>query len=241
MTSNRWIKGRLNNNGFTLNRMIYLSLFLHAVVLSILFLSPPLPSSKWTFGPVYSVQLVSFSESFLSRKNVMATSGEFNERITTDHPFILKKRLDTVSPVPEAKAESHKRDLSSVEKALENIRQKISSTSPMPSLTQNQPSDAEINVKMKGYYSTIWARIKSQWVLPQSILPRGNIEAVIHAKISRNGAVTDLGFEKRSGNRYFDDSAMKSIRKASPLTPLPEWIRGDSIEIGIRFHSSELR
>ena len=94
---------------------------------------------------------------------------------------------------------------------------------------------------MKIYYATIWARIKSQWVLPQGILPRENIEAVIDMKILRNGTVKDLSFEKRSGNRYFDETAIKAIKKASPLPPLPEWIRDNTMEIGIRFHSSEFK
>ena len=64
---------------------------------------------------------------------------------------------------------------------------------------------------------------------------------MIQARILRSGAVSDVSFEKRSGNRFFDDSAMKAVRKASPLPPLPEWIRDSSIEIGIRFHSSDFR
>jgi TonB family protein len=72
-------------------------------------------------------------------------------------------------------------------------------------------------------------------------LPKDNIETVVLARILRNGAVTDVTFEKRSGNRYFDDSAIRAIKKASPFPPLPAWIRDNSIEIGIRFHSSEFR
>jgi len=77
--------------------------------------------------------------------------------------------------------------------------------------------------------------------MPRDILSKENIETVIQARILRNGAISDIIFEKRSGNRYFDDSAMKAIKKASPLPPLPEWIRDNNIEIGIRFHSSEFR
>ena len=102
-------------------------------------------------------------------------------------------------------------------------------------------SNTEINQKMASYYAAIWSKIKGQWSLPRDILSKENIETVIQARILRNGAISDIIFEKRSGNRYFDDSAMKAIKKASPLPPLPEWIRDNSIEIGIRFHSSEFR
>jgi TonB family protein len=64
---------------------------------------------------------------------------------------------------------------------------------------------------------------------------------VIDVTILRSGAVTEVNFEKRSGNRYFDESAMKAIRKASPFPPLPMVIGDTSIQVGIRFHSSELK
>jgi len=82
--------------------------------------------------------------------------------------------------------------------------------------------------------------IKEKWALPEGILPGDNIEAILEAKILRNGSVSHLSFEKNSGNRYFDESAIKAIRKASPFPPLPEWLDKRYIDLGIRFHSSEL-
>jgi TonB family protein len=67
------------------------------------------------------------------------------------------------------------------------------------------------------------------------------LETVIDVTILRNGAVMEVNFEKRSGNRYFDESAMKAIRKAAPFPPLPAWVGERSLDVGIRFHSSELR
>jgi len=89
--------------------------------------------------------------------------------------------------------------------------------------------------------SILWSKIKAQWALPEGILPKDNFVAVIAVKILRNGTIADLNFEKRSGNKYFDESAMKAIKKASPLPALPDWIKGSNIELGIIFHSSELK
>ena len=50
-----------------------------------------------------------------------------------------------------------------------------------------------------------------------------------------------IGFEKRSGNSYFDESALRAVKKSVPFPPLTGWVTSRSIEIGIRFHSSELR
>jgi colicin import membrane protein len=50
----------------------------------------------------------------------------------------------------------------------------------------------------------------------------------------------DINFEKRSGNHYLDDSAMRAIKKANPLPPLPDVFRDEYLEIGIRFLPSDL-
>jgi TonB family protein len=107
--------------------------------------------------------------------------------------------------------------------------------------SSSQTDNAESNAKMNIYYNLIWSRIKGKWTLPQGILHRENLEAIVQAKILRNGTVVDLSFEKRSGNRYFDESAMKAMKKAIPLPPLPDSVRENSIDVGIRFHSLEFR
>jgi len=53
--------------------------------------------------------------------------------------------------------------------------------------------------------------------------------------------MTDIYLEKRSGNTYFDNSALRAVTKSNPLPSLPEWFRESSLDVGIRFHSSELR
>ena len=99
-----------------------------------------------------------------------------------------------------------------------------------------------MSIKFKMYYNLIWERIRSVWVLPEEAL-RGqkNLETILAIRIAKDGQIEDIQFEKKSGNTYFDSSAMRAVRKASPYPPLPEWIRDDSVELGIRFRSSELR
>jgi len=93
---------------------------------------------------------------------------------------------------------------------------------------------------MRDYYAVVWSRIKGALAIPQGILTRANIVAVVHARILRDGIAVNVGLEKSSGNRYFDESALRSVKKAS-LFPSTGAVREDSIEVGIRFHSSEFR
>jgi len=225
------------------NRMIFVSLLIHTIVLSIIFFSPSLPPPSWTFGPIYSVNLVGPSEVFQGQKEATAFSRSINETIRNNYSSILKKHVDTISSVPIKRIDVRKKQISNVDRAIEDIRKKVSPSASAPN-SQSQSGrmdNAESGAEMNTYYTLIWSRIKGKWALPQGILPEANIEAIIQMRILKNGAVVDLSFEKHSGNRYFDESVMKAIKRASPFPPIPQWIIDNSIEVGIRFHSSEFR
>ena len=250
---------RLNSagrgSGLSLNRMIGLSLFLHIVALTLLVFSPSMPAPKWTFGPVYSVQLVNLQELSLKGGPATALSREVATPAPAPRPIVLMRPVDTIKSVPIRSVDVQKTQSAHLEKAMAAIRKKVqasgqASAPAAPAATaagaKSAPASStqggvEMDQRMASYYAAVWAKIKGQWSLPKDILSKDSLEAVIQARILRSGAVGDVSFEKRSGNRFFDDSAMKAVRKASPLPPLPEWIRDSSIEIGIRFHSSDFR
>jgi colicin import membrane protein len=216
-----------------LNKMIYVSLLLHAFVLVIIFSLPLLPSPRWTFGPVYTVSLVSSSMEFQSKKTTSAIAQEIKGTISGDR--LLRKHTDAFVPI--RRIDRPQKQISSVDKAIEDIRKRTASSTS----TSRQVDESESSAEINAYYALIWSRIKGQWALPQGILPRENIEAIIQARILKNGAIANVSFEKRSGNRYFDESAMKAIKKASPFPHFPSWMSDNSIEVGIRFRSAELR
>ena len=256
-------------DGLSLNGMIFISLLLHVAILSLLFFTPSFPAPKMTFGPAYTVSLVSLPRNALEQRS---TSAAAKELMAVDRrpEMVMKKQVEPATPaVPIRTIETRKKQEREpdLEKAMEEIRKKAAATGATgqsqakavagkaektdkteraagpagPTGPAGQPGDAEMDAQMRAYYTMIWARIKSKWALPQGILPSEVLEAVIDVTILRSGAVTEVNFEKRSGNGYFDESAMKAIRKASPLPPLPAWLGGSSIQVGIRFHSSALR
>jgi colicin import membrane protein len=246
---------RERNGGGRLNGMILLSLLIHALVLFLLFFTPSFPSPKLTFGPVYTVSLVNFSAAMPERTSATAPAKELMQASRPE--TVLKKRLEPEPVIPIRSLESRKKPDQTLEKAMAEIRKRAAATpaapktaepaSPAspeakaPSASQPSAGDTDMNAKMRAYYAMIWSRIKGKWALPQGILPGEQLETVIDVTILRSGAVMEMNFEKRSGNRYFDESALKAIRKASPFPPLPAWISDGSLGLGIRFHSSELR
>lgn len=242
-----------DRNSMRFNSMVLLSFLLHALFLSIFLLSPSLPEKKWTFGPVYSVDLVSASAD-ITEPRTTALSKELAYR-TTGVPATLRKNddLQTTPLIKDSTAPSRTEHLDKVEKAIEEMKKRmLSQTSTPPSVAKPPSAQAgalaargnagEANGgKMNAYYARLWAKIKGQWALPRGVLPEQKLETVINIVILRDGTLSGLNFERSSGNKYFDQSAARAVRKASPFPPLPEWVREPRMEIGLRFLSTEFR
>ena len=91
--------------------------------------------------------------------------------------------------------------------------------------------------KLNEYCSRIWAKIKEGWTLPENLLKgKESLETIIVVIIEREGKIQKSWFEKRSGNALYDQLAMRAIKKAEPLPPIPKELSDDTFEIGIRFH-----
>lgn len=91
--------------------------------------------------------------------------------------------------------------------------------------------------KLDEYYSTIWERIKKEWTLPRDLTKgKAELETIIIIVIERDGKIQKSWFEKRSGNVLYDQSAMRAIKKAEPLPPIPKEFSDNTFEIGIRFY-----
>ena len=91
--------------------------------------------------------------------------------------------------------------------------------------------------KLDEYYSTIWERIKKEWTLPGDLTKgKAELETIIIIVIERDGKIQKSWFEKKSGHALYDQSAMRAIKKADPLPPIPKEFSDNTFEIGIRFY-----
>ncbi len=109
----------------------------------------------------------------------------------------------------------------------------VSPPVPMVSSPKTSPS---MESKLNEYYSMIWAKIKEAWTIPENLL-KGivDLETVIVIIIERDGKIQKSWFEKKSGNALYDQMAMRAIKKAEPLPPIPKEFNEKTLEIGIRF------
>lgn len=131
-----------------------------------------------------------------------------------------------------------------ISSAIEGIRHRVtigSSGATESNLGASAASAGVMSIKHKLYYNLIWQRIRSVWVLPEEVL-RGkkNLETIIAIRISKDGQIEEIHFEKKSGNPHLDESCLRAIKKANPLPPLPPGMEGDKLDLGVRFTPAEL-
>ncbi|MBN1883446.1 MAG: TonB C-terminal domain-containing protein [Deltaproteobacteria bacterium] len=99
------------------------------------------------------------------------------------------------------------------------------------------PTGGVPDMEFSAYYNDIWKRIRSMWSVPEDLLDQ-ELETVLGIRIARDGTIVDVWMEESSGNSYYDDTALRAIRKANPLAPLPEKYTGASMDVGIRFNAN---
>ncbi len=156
-------------------------------------------------------------------------------------PVEKPKKNDIVEKVK--KKERSEESLKHLQEAIEEIRKKAAldeiqkrvskrEVTPPPPLI----SPSLLEAKLSEYYSLLWAKIKASWTIPENLLKeKVDLETIIVVIIDRNGAVQKSWFEKKSGNEVYDQMAMRAIKKAEPLPPIPKEWSEQTLEIGIRF------
>jgi colicin import membrane protein len=90
------------------------------------------------------------------------------------------------------------------------------------------------------YMLEIWEKIRDAWGLPGMSSFKKNLETVVTIKVRKDGRIVDIGIEKRSGNRIYDESILRVLRAVDPLPPIPSSLNTDSMEIGFRFLPGEM-
>ncbi|MBI4495912.1 MAG: cell envelope integrity protein TolA [Deltaproteobacteria bacterium] len=136
------------------------------------------------------------------------------------------------------------RESRQVKTAIEGIRRRVtigSAGAVESEAPSGGSSSGVMSIKFKMYYNLIWQRIRSVWVLPEGALGgRKDLETIVAIRIARDGQIESIQFEKKSGNPYLDESALRAIKKANPLPPLPPGFEGDKFDVGVRFSPSDL-
>ena len=96
------------------------------------------------------------------------------------------------------------------------------------------------NIVQQNYYAALYDRIQQFWILPEMRHWSSSLETRVVVTIRRDGSIARTVVEKKSGDPYFDQYAMKTLQKAVPLPRFPKLMTQRSIEVGFRFRPGEL-
>lgn len=73
------------------------------------------------------------------------------------------------------------------------------------------------------YQAEVAVQLKNNWVFSEKMAGQTQgLESRLVMKILPDGSITEVWFEKRSGNSYLDESAYRTVMKSDPLPPLPD-------------------
>jgi colicin import membrane protein len=155
-----------------------------------------------------------------------------------------EKKMETLT-------EKKKESLKHLQEALEEIRKKVALDEIRKKVVRSEPVEEKqplisspkispaLEFKLEEYYNKIVeSKIKEEWTIPENLLKEKelvDLETIIIIIIERDGKIQKWWFEKKSGNVLYDQSAMRAIKKAEPLPPIPKELNKEMLEFGIRF------
>ncbi|MCX7857018.1 MAG: TonB family protein [Deltaproteobacteria bacterium] len=248
-------------------RMLIFSVLLHTIFIVALSISFKKNVPKIDFLSVYSVSLVGSIEHQSVQENVKKDSektvyhgkeikkngkrvgkkGSIVEiaKNTKGEKSLSKKKVDYVSTtreellslqerIKELKAKTPYLEVSHKEKG------NIESESISGFLGKSSAHTTSIDPVTQAYIAEILNKVKKAWGIPGGLATRRDLETIVIIKIRRDGRIVDMEVEKRSGNRLYDESVMRTLRTIDPLPPFPHAISNDYLEIGFRFLPGEL-
>jgi len=107
---------------------------------------------------------------------------------------------------------------------------------------QGTGARSELDVKLGEYLIVLHNVINANWNMPPAglIRKKGPLEAIYVIQIAPSGTIIRGWFERKSGDKYFDQSAEKAVARSTPLPPLPKEFKGQNFEVGLRFTPSGL-
>ncbi len=91
------------------------------------------------------------------------------------------------------------------------------------------------------YYASITGHLLQYWALPDIKPWDPELTAVVVIVISKNGRIIKHSFEKRSGDRVFDQFVSRTIQEANPLPSIPAALKKQQYSIGLRFKPGEIQ
>ena len=200
-----------------------ISACVHAIVLvALIFLFQAVPKMRLPEG-VYSVKILKPFVGSGPSSSAKTEEGK-KDAVTVEEPKQKPKKEEAKIPVPkkpDAKKEgdAKKEAEAKNDASAENADEKPLGVSVGAGDGTGIAVDAA-NFPFGYFLAAIERRVSENWFSAVSEGGAG-LACVVYFKLMRDGSVSDARVETSSGNAYFDRSAVRAVKSASPFPPLP--------------------
>lgn len=148
-------------------------------------------------------------------------------------PKKISPKRPAVEPPQEERAVTLARE-QKILAALEKVRKRVGSAprrEVLPTLGAAAGRRAVGETTLRGlpfllYTNQVKQHVKNSWIVAEH---RPGLSAVVRFGILASGDIVAIELARRSGDRLFDDSVLRAVKKANPLPPPPEAYRDEFI------------
>lgn len=157
---------------------------------------------------------------------------------------ILRQQLMQEAQRQKALADAEKEAADEAVSALKNMLQAdaaVVSSSPKPRASTPNRGGGSTNIIESQYQSSIFSSLQEHWALPEIKSWNPELTAVVVIHIAKNGRIIKHRFEKKSGDRVFDQFVNRTIQEANPLPGIPEAMRVQQYRVGLRFKPGQIQ
>lgn|GEM_PF-6166701 len=141
--------------------------------------------------------------------------------------------------IESAEAQNDLNDNTRVIEDIEQFRKEIekeSAQSDDNGFFSDLSQGAKLEKKIEIYSYKIAGEVERKWALPSEVANSGErLETSIVFTVTPEGRISNIWFDKKSGNNYFDESVYRAVHRAAPFSPYPEGVDRDLVTIGLRF------
>ncbi len=186
----------------------------------------------------------------IKKKIIPDTSAADARRVREDQAKkqqkIEKQRQQLLQEAQRAKALADAEEAAAND-AVNALKQMIHADAAVASTTQTTTSSTprtgggSNNIIESQYQASIFSSLHEHWALPDIKPWNPDLTAIVIIHIAKNGRIINHSFEKRSGDRVFDQFVSRTIQEANPLPAIPAAMRVQQYSIGLRFKPGKIQ
>jgi len=88
------------------------------------------------------------------------------------------------------------------------------------------------------YYALIKDTLDKAWLQPSHL--QGQLSCVVYIRIQRDGTISNVWFDRKSGNVVMDDSVISAINTVGKIAPLPPGLGNGYVDIPVGFELKQV-